>query len=256
MSYVGQTTWDPPEKRWNQHKANARIAIKYRNGDPTVDDTKPEVRTILSSRLYGAMAEHGIDDFEFTRLEKVDDVEELNAAEKHYVDWHDTREFGYNMTTGGGSKFKHHQASIDLMVARKLETLDSNRHPVLAGMPPCVTFNERTQSISVAQHDLCPSKLFSLAKYKTVEAEVIACTAFLRDLEAAGVPYVKTKRDEDLKPYPGINRYLKNGFQLTKQIKKVKYTKTFNDPDLTREQNKQQAIDYYNATIVPLLPPK
>lgn len=201
------------------------------------------------------MAEHGIENFICKDLDTIENEADLNAAEIENIEIFDSCNKGYNMTSGGGSKYQHAPESIELMKKVKRENLDANRHPVLAGMPPCVTYDEKKQEIKVARHPLCKFRLFSLATYGTVAAQAAACREFVQHLEETGEVYVPTKRDKSLNQYPGIFEE-DAGYAVSKQIRNVTYKQRFTSRNNTKEVNKQLAIDYYNDTIVPLIPRK
>lgn len=81
--YIGQSV-DVGE-RWRQH-------IKR--------GCKAEVGTISGSKLYSAMAEHGIWHFKFELLQECS-KEELNKLEKFWINHFNSIEYGYNMKAGG-----------------------------------------------------------------------------------------------------------------------------------------------------------
>jgi group I intron endonuclease len=80
--YVGKTKlslW----RRFTEHMCNARRGVSF--------------------YLYHSMRKHGTNAFTIDSLEEVATVEELNAAEQHWIAKLKTQDpaFGYNMTAGG-----------------------------------------------------------------------------------------------------------------------------------------------------------
>lgn len=81
-SYIGQSIYDNPSRRWNTHKSN-HINEKY------------------EQYLYRAMRKYGIDNFEFIKI-CICSREELDTLECTYIKEYNTfGDGGYNMTTGG-----------------------------------------------------------------------------------------------------------------------------------------------------------
>jgi group I intron endonuclease len=81
-SYIGQTVYDSPQKRWNVHKNNY------------LKETHQEY-------LYRAMRKDGFENFEFSILClcKKDELSELEC--KYIKDYNTFGVEGYNMTSGG-----------------------------------------------------------------------------------------------------------------------------------------------------------
>lgn len=81
-SYIGQTVFDDPSKRWNTHK-NIYKQEKHQE------------------YLYRGMRKHGIENFEF-RILSICNREELSKLECKYIKEFNTfGKAGYNMTSGG-----------------------------------------------------------------------------------------------------------------------------------------------------------
>lgn len=79
--YIGLTCL-PLNKRWIQHKADAR------RGDP-----KP---------LYRAMRKYGLDKFRVEQIDSAETLEELGEKERYYIAlYHSVSPNGYNLTCGG-----------------------------------------------------------------------------------------------------------------------------------------------------------
>uniref|UniRef100_A0A6C0HG51 GIY-YIG domain-containing protein n=1 Tax=viral metagenome TaxID=1070528 RepID=A0A6C0HG51_9ZZZZ len=81
-SYIGQTVYDSPQKRWNVHK-NIYKQEKHQE------------------YLYRAMRKHGFENFEFSIICicKKDELSELEC--KYIKDYNSLGKNGYNMTSGG-----------------------------------------------------------------------------------------------------------------------------------------------------------
>jgi group I intron endonuclease len=81
-SYIGQTVYDNPNRRWNTHKSNY-TKLKH------------------NEHLYRAMRKHGIDNFEFSIICSCS-KDELSNLEINYIKEFNTfGKLGYNMTSGG-----------------------------------------------------------------------------------------------------------------------------------------------------------
>lgn len=81
-SYIGQTIYDSPRKRWDTHKSNYK-------------------KEKHQEYLYRAMRKHGFENFEFIIICKCT-KEELSELERTYIKEFNTfGRFGYNMTSGG-----------------------------------------------------------------------------------------------------------------------------------------------------------
>lgn len=80
-AYIGQST--NVKNRWSEHIKSAL-----------------EIGTIAKSQLYTAMKKDGIDNFTFELVEECSKID-LNAREKHYINFFETNVYGLNMTKGG-----------------------------------------------------------------------------------------------------------------------------------------------------------
>lgn len=92
--YVGQTTHEDIETRWNQHRKMKK--------------------TMLGQYIYNAYVKHGIENFDFKIICICFD-EACNALETHYIQKFNTlAPNGYNLRAGGKNS-KHHEVSKELM---------------------------------------------------------------------------------------------------------------------------------------------
>ena len=81
-SYIGQTVYDSPNRRWNTHKSNY-TKLKH------------------NEYLYRSMRKHGIDNFEFSILCSCSKDELSNLEVTYIKEFNTFGNFGYNMTSGG-----------------------------------------------------------------------------------------------------------------------------------------------------------
>lgn len=251
--YVGQTT-KTVEDRFREHKNCAIMIRRASENDPTLNTATVFFQHIKTSTLYNAMAKHGVDNFIVETLEEVPDSE-LNGAEIAYVEFYDCQlPKGYNGTSGGDSKYRHTEESIQKMKDRKHENIENMRHEYLRGLPLYTTYNVKLNAIIIVGHPLCKYKTFPLANYGSLEQTQEALINFIDALERSGQPYEKEKEGgEILKKYPGI-KSSKKGYKLEKFIGGKPYRAGFESQKFTREQNMQRAIDYYETHIRPLIP--
>lgn len=80
-SYIGQTIYDSPRRRWNTHKSNYK-------------------KEKHQEYLYRAIRKDGIENFEFS-IVCICKTEELSYLECKYIKVYNTFGSGYNMTSGG-----------------------------------------------------------------------------------------------------------------------------------------------------------
>lgn len=254
--YIGQTI-HTMTKRWKDHKNCARMLREYNEGIANFDTESANFRTIRSSVLYRAMVKHGVDTFSIALVESMEDSL-LNDAETMYIEYYDCQvPNGYNLTSGGDSGYNHSERSIELMKQMKFENLEDNRHEYLRTLPPCTSYGKNPKRggewILVQNHPLCTYRCFLFKDYgndlERVQLEVIN---FVYDLEAGGVPYEYPKKEQDLKPYPGL-KATKKGYKLEKYINGKKYQAGFESQTFTREENKARAIEYYELNITPII---
>lgn len=238
--YIGQTTWTM-KKRWSSHLSKARMVEKsIKNGVPLDDIYKAYKNSIL----YNAMANVGIGNFKIETLEIVEDENDLNVAEKKHIAEHDcVHPNGYNSTTGGGSKYKHLQRSIDLMKQRKLENLEQNRHECLRGLPPKLTYDTQLDAIMLQKHPLCAFKGFYVRTYGTLEAATQAAVKFVEELEATGQNHVRERKLKN-SPAKGVYEMPEGSgkYYSIKKVAGVTYRRAFSSADA--EMNKQNAIEF------------
>lgn len=236
--YIGQTTW-PLNKRWSSHKKCAKMILNSINGVPLNEQYKG----ISNSALYNAMATIGIENFHISVVEEtIDDL--LNSVEIRYIKEFNCRiPDGYNMTTGGGSRYHHSATSIEKMKQIKKENANNNRNQVLHDMPLYVCYEKKLQAIIVQKHPLCAFKGFYIRKYVTLEAAKAAASAFIEELEKSGKPHVKERKLKN-SPYKGVYEIPANSgvYYVTKQVNKKPYRKNFSSG--TPDENKKNAVDY------------
>lgn len=79
LDYIGQSIHI--KERWREHRSELKT---YKSGN----------------KLYKAMRELGLKNFEFTVLEECS-PQELDDREKYWITYYDTYENGYNQTLGG-----------------------------------------------------------------------------------------------------------------------------------------------------------
>jgi group I intron endonuclease len=242
--YIGQTTWKL-NKRWSSHKKNAKM-IKQLQKDPNNAELARKCRTINNCALYKAMAKYGIEQFKITVLEVVEKLGDLNAREKHYIEKHNcVHPNGYNMTTGGGSKYAHSEETKNIIKQTKRANIDKIRHPMLAGMPLYFTYEAKREAFLLQKHELCRFATFSKFKYGTVEAAKQAAIAFVQELEERGVMH-EVKRIEGSEDLPKNMHREKCGTVIaTKQIKGVRHRMRFSDG--TEEERIAQAQAYLDS---------
>lgn len=102
-NYIGKTT-QTLEERWLDHCQEAKRWQNCKNCGTEFG---------YNSKLYPAIAKHGITNFQISLLEEVNNLEELNQREKHWIALLDTRHCGYNIAAGGDGGFFfgcHHTA--------------------------------------------------------------------------------------------------------------------------------------------------
>jgi group I intron endonuclease len=85
--YVGQT--NDPKTRWNNHIWTAF--------------SKKEKKQKKQYYIHKAIKKYGVDNFIFTIIQTLNNRAELNAAEKYWIKFFQSKnnEFGYNLTDGG-----------------------------------------------------------------------------------------------------------------------------------------------------------
>lgn len=81
--YIGKTLYTI-ERRWSQHKNNAR--------------TRKDLEHLP---LYSAMNKHGIEHFSIEAIEEVKDEKKLSEREQYWIKYYNTYNYGYNASIGG-----------------------------------------------------------------------------------------------------------------------------------------------------------
>jgi group I intron endonuclease len=88
--YIGKTTASPPTKRWRQHlKISKNIELYRRKGK--------------AHYIHNAIHKYGLDNFEFSIIETLNDEESCNNSEKYWISFYASNisANGYNLTLGG-----------------------------------------------------------------------------------------------------------------------------------------------------------
>lgn len=106
--YIGQSI--NIKKRFIEHR--------YRACDESDDKT-------YGLYLYAAMRKHGIENFSFTIIEECS-KEELNEREMYWIQYYKSnqKEYGYNLSDGGDSKYSRDMASGTNISGRKTKILE------------------------------------------------------------------------------------------------------------------------------------
>ena len=81
--YIGKTLYTI-ERRWKQHQYNASKREDLRH-----------------MPLYAAMRKYGIENFNITPIEEIDDKTILSEREQYWIQYYNTYNIGYNATLGG-----------------------------------------------------------------------------------------------------------------------------------------------------------
>lgn len=83
--YIGKTT-ETIEKRWKEH----------------CNDYKKE--QCKKRPLYNAMKKYGIEHFSIIKVEKVENISDLENRERYWIEFYSSFKYGYNATIGGDGK--------------------------------------------------------------------------------------------------------------------------------------------------------
>lgn len=191
------------------------------------------------------MAEYGIEKFEISKMEEVENITNLNEREKFYIsEFNSLVPNGYNLTSGGNSNYKHSSVTIDLIKKKKSENVDNIRNPKLKGLPNYVAYrhNKKGEQILINNHPFCKSKTFTLTNYESFEEMKETVKEFINMLEKSRETYT-TKNDPSLPK--GVIK-TKNGYRVNKIYNKIIYDKRFEIKKLSNEENKNNAIIWYN----------
>lgn len=99
--YVGQTTQQPPERRWSQHQEGSRKNNKM--------------------AICRAIKKHGVNNFKFEVIAKCYTLDELNTQEIHYIATNNTlMPKGYNASKGGDNYEKSPETCKKISDANKI----------------------------------------------------------------------------------------------------------------------------------------
>ena len=106
--YIGQTVQKNPMMRWYGHTACARKG--------------------KHSHLYNSMRKYGIENFVWQIIDTANCLDDLNAKEKYWLDFHRAESDVYNAREAGGNKL-HSSKSIEQM--RESQKLAHARRRIL-----------------------------------------------------------------------------------------------------------------------------
>jgi hypothetical protein len=252
MRYLGQTVHTCVENRFREHKSNAKLIIRHKQGDPDMNENHQRFWAIRNSKLYNAMAEHGIENFTFRPLKIIEFETDLNAAEiwciaKYNTVWPN----GYNSTLGGGSGGSLDEASIQLIKDARAQGIDTNRNEKLNGLPVHTAYrNHKTkgEQILINGHPLCESKTFTVSNYESFESTKKVVNDFIIELEKNGKKLDRNKRDPSLPK--GIQEMKdKIGYRVNIVHNRKNYDRKFKSKRKTHDENKQTALKYYYELI-------
>ena len=81
--YIGKTLYTI-ERRWKQHKNNAKVR-----------------KDLEHLPLYSAMNKYGIEHFSIEEIEEVKDEKKLSEREQYWIKYYNTYNYGYNASIGG-----------------------------------------------------------------------------------------------------------------------------------------------------------
>lgn len=234
--YIGQTIKTMNE-RWYEHKQCAKRLKKYGNVKSNKD--------IAFSYLYNAMVKYGIDKFDIQALADIDS-RLLNKYETYYIDLFNTiAPNGYNLTSGGDSGYALSEATKLLIKRQKHANIDNVRNEKLIGLPVYTAYrNHKTlgEQILINGHPLCKHKTFSAINYGSFDSTKKAVIDFIDTLERNGFAHNSKNNPELPKGLVKTNK----GYRVNKIFSGKTYDKRFEIKSISDEENKKNAIDYYN----------
>jgi len=221
------------------------MIIAIRNGTATFDVEGINYRHIKGNILYNAMADHGIDKFTIEIIGEFND-EKLNAAEDaNIVKYNTISPNGYNSTSGGNSKYRHREESIELMKQSKRDNIDNIRNEILQGLPPYTAYGIKKgygEFIRFQKHPLCGDKYFYVKTYGSLENAKKSALEFFNELTKTGEKYTRPKKDPKL---PKGLKETKKGYKMDKHIVGKAYRANFEFEENTREENRRLTIEHY-----------
>lgn len=98
--YIGQTVQMNPKMRWYEHCADARSGKK--------------------SHLCNSIRKYGVENFSWTIIEEVDNINLLNEREKYWLDVHGGTENTYNIREAGNNKLHSKESKRKMSESQKL----------------------------------------------------------------------------------------------------------------------------------------
>jgi hypothetical protein len=218
------------------------MLINHNNGTKLLDD---KYKSIASSEIYKAMAQDGIETFTHEILEEVEDGL-LNETEVYYITLYNcVSPNGYNLTNGGGSKYKHATESIDLMKKVKRENINGVRNPLIHDMPPLFTYDTKLDAIILQKHPLCEFRGFYIRTHGSLAAAKEAALKFVEELEKLGQKHVRTKKINS--PVRGVYEKVagSGNYYVSKRVNKVTHNRAFSSE--SAEENLRRAIEFVNS---------
>lgn len=153
---------------------------------------KSDAKSGMSGALYDAIRLHGVDSFTVSVIDYAFTKEELNEAERYYIELYDTfHGEGYNCTEGGegvgtgeNNHFygrKHSEESREKMSRNRKNKLCNGEHPMATSIIQLTlkgefvaeysTINECAEAVGVSRHAIsncCRGKSKSSGGYKWV----------------------------------------------------------------------------------------
>ena len=97
--YIGQTVQKNPMMRWYGHTACARKG--------------------KHSHLYNSMRKYGIENFVWQLIDTANCLDDLNAKEKYWLDFHRAESDVYNAREAGGNKLHSAESKLRMQEAQK-----------------------------------------------------------------------------------------------------------------------------------------
>lgn len=223
VAYIGQTS-GPLHRRWTQHRCAANKFIEALN-DPIID---PEY--LKTTKLYAAMAHHGVVYFHCQVILGNIPLEKLDEEETRLIALHNTYFNGYNMTPGGKG-FSGNVVRV-------------KRYEESQGAVMYVHFAHYNGDpyICIQYHPRCKGRFFIISDPKKVSQVRETACMFLADLEASNITYTskRAQKAKDGVIKPGICVASKKGVELGYRVQvrygpEGKYDQSFVDTKLDME---------------------
>lgn len=271
--YIGQHKNNNLEERKKTHKyqfnsfCNKKESLK----NVRIDNANPNG---FCSALYNAFNKYGIDKCEWSVIENNIPLESINDIENTYIIKHKTMSpNGYNLKLNGGSEYAtFSDQTIKKMSESQSKVFNTKLHKYrkynkeLEGLPKHVNFVNNAngkKGYRITNRPNCYSKSKSFTS-ETVSIEELKkkVITFLEEIEGKTIEEIlndekgineenikneivvkKTKRDLPV----GI-RYYKDGYKAIFVRNKISHSKSFIDKSITKEENLNLVINWYNTT--------